>query len=59
MDLHHNLFYGYRGPNIGDSDRERQLENNVTKAVITTLRLGGEPVWRPFWSNLACLTPRT
>ena len=31
MDLHDNLFYGYRGPNTADSDRERQLENNVTK----------------------------
>ncbi len=48
MDLHHNLFYSYRGPNTGDGDRERQLENNVTKALINTLQLGEEAVWRPF-----------
>ena len=52
MDLHHNLFYGYRGPHSADSDRERQLENNVTKALINTLRLGGESVWRPFLAEL-------
>jgi hypothetical protein len=52
MDLHHNLFYSYRGPNIGEGDRERQLENNVTKALINTLRLGGKAVWQPFLARL-------
>jgi hypothetical protein len=47
MDLHHNLFYGYRGPGT-DADRDQQLENNVTKALINTLRLGGTDVWRRF-----------
>lgn len=57
MDLHHNLFYGYRGPGT-DADRDRQLENNVTKALINTLRLGGEAVWRPFlaWLGIADAT---
>jgi hypothetical protein len=41
MDLHHNLFYTYRGPTI-DADRDPQLENNLTKALINTLRLGAE-----------------
>ena len=48
MDLHHNLFYSYRGANTDDVDRDRQLENNLTKALINTLKLGGETVWRPF-----------
>ena len=42
MDLHHNLFYGYRGPDTEGDDRDRQLENNVTKALINTLDLGGD-----------------
>jgi hypothetical protein len=55
MDLHHNLFYSYRGPDTEGNDCDRQLENNVTKALINTLRLGGEPVWRPFltWLGIA------
>src|SRR4051812_27040958 len=48
MDLHHNLFYGYRGPVLDEGDRERQLENNLTKALLNTLSLGGRPVWQPF-----------
>ena len=52
MDLHHNLFYGYRGPNTEGADRDRQLENNVTKALINTLCLGGQTVWRPFLAEL-------
>ena len=57
MDLHHNLFYTYHGP-CSDTDRDRQLENNVTKALINTLRLGGEAVWRPFlaWLGIANAT---
>jgi len=52
MDLHHNLFYSYRGPNADDADRDRQLENNLTKALINTLEFGGETVWRPFLATL-------
>jgi hypothetical protein len=52
VDLHHNLFYSYRGPNPDDADRDRQLENNLTKALINTLSLGGEAVWRPFLDEL-------
>ena len=52
MDLHHNLFYSYRGPIPDEGARERQLENNVTKALVNTLRLGGESVWRPFLVEL-------
>jgi len=52
MDLHHNLFYSYRGADVAEVDRERQLEDNVTKALINTLRLGGEDVWRPFLAEV-------
>lgn len=53
MDLHHNIFYSYRGPDTVGADRDRrQLENNLTKALINTLSLGGEAVWRPFLSEL-------
>ena len=52
MDLHHNIFYSYRGPDTVGVDRDRQLENNLTKALINTLSLGGEAVWRPFLSEL-------
>ena len=52
MDLHHNLFYAYRGSNTDEADRDRQLENNLTKALINTLKLGGESVWRPFLAKL-------
>lgn len=52
MDLHHNLFYSYRGPNTDTADRDRQLENNLTKALINTLCLGGDAVWRPFLEDL-------
>lgn len=54
MDLHHNLFYSYRGQNTDTADRDRQLENNVTKALINTLDLGGSGVCCPFlaWLGL-------
>ena len=52
MDLHCNLFYSYRGPDTRSVDRDRQLENNLTKALINTLELGGESVWRPFLDAL-------
>jgi hypothetical protein len=52
VDLHHNLFYSYRGPIIDAADSERQLENNLTKALINMLSLGGEAVWRPFLNDL-------
>ena len=52
MDLHHNIFYSYRGPDTIGVDRDRQIENNITKAMINTLSLGGEAVWRPFLGEL-------
>jgi hypothetical protein len=52
VDLHHNLFYSYRGPTADNADRDRQIENNLTKALINTLSLGGESVWQLFLSDL-------
>lgn len=52
MDLHHNIFYSYRGVNSVGVDRDGQLENNLTKALINTLCHGGKSIWQPFLANL-------
>lgn len=57
MDLHHNVYYCYRGSNTDNADRDRQLENNLTKALINSLALGGEEVWGPFLADLGLGRP--
>jgi hypothetical protein len=52
VDLHHNVFYSYRGQIAQADDRERQLENNLTKALVNTLSLGGEDVCRAFLAEI-------
>ncbi len=58
MDLHHNLYYSYRGSATSDVDRDRQLENNLTKALMNTLILGGEEVSQPFIRSLGVANPK-
>ena len=38
MDRHLNIFHAYRQGGFEDADRERVLEDNVTRALIITLR---------------------
>jgi hypothetical protein len=48
VDFHHNVFYYYRGSKAEERGRERQLEDNTTKALINMLEHGRERVVAPF-----------
>ena len=44
-DLHHNIFYYYRGPNqLKQGPYDQQLEDNTTKALANTLKHCSPPV---------------
>lgn len=43
-DFHRNVFYYYRGAQRSNKDRDSQLENNTTKALINTLDHCGDAV---------------
>ncbi len=47
-NFYHNIFYYYRGAQESDKNRERQLEDNTTKALINTLEYGGRKVRNGF-----------
>lgn len=47
-DFHHNIFYYYRGAMQEDSQFERQLEDNTTKALINTLEHCSQSVSQKF-----------
>jgi len=47
-DFHHNIFYYYRGATQADSQFERQLEDNTTKALINTLEHCSQSVSQKF-----------
>ncbi len=47
-DFHHNIFYYYRGARQADSEFERQLEDNTTKALINTLEHCSQTVSQRF-----------
>lgn len=36
-DPHFNIFYSYRGPSTSEGPSVRQLEDNLTRAVVVTL----------------------
>ena len=38
MDRHFNAFYAYRHGNYRDTERERILEDNVTRALMIVLK---------------------
>ena len=47
-DFHNNVFYYYRGAKQRESDRDKQLEDNFTKALINTLSHAGGAVRKQF-----------
>jgi hypothetical protein len=47
-DPHFNIFHAYRGPVSFDEARERQLEDNLTRALIVTLSTVRNPEARRF-----------
>ena len=47
-DFHNNIFYYYRGAKQRESDRDKQLEDNFTKALINTLSHAGGAVRKQF-----------
>ncbi len=47
-DFHHNIFYYYRGAIKDNRVRERQLEDNTTKALINTLQYSNRIVVNKF-----------
>lgn len=51
-DFHHNIFYYYRGAKQSEKEREQQLENNTTKALINTLQHCSPEVTREFLKEL-------
>ena len=51
-DFHRNIFYYYRGASLSDDQRERQLENNTTKALINTLEHCDRSVCQKFLTQI-------
>jgi hypothetical protein len=55
-DFHHNVFYYYHGAHRSEQEREQQLENNTTKALVNTLEHCGDGVAIRFLSWLGIKT---
>jgi hypothetical protein len=60
-DFHHNIFYYYRGAQQSDQERERQLEDNTTKALVNTLEHCDPKVTFGFlnWLGIKATKPAT
>lgn len=56
--FYHNIFYYYRGAKDSDRNRERQLEDNTTKALINTLQYGGKETRIAFLKWLGIDNPK-
>jgi hypothetical protein len=58
-DFHHNIFYYYRGAQRSGQDRDQQLEDNTTKALINTLECCSPMVALKFlaWLGIAATEP--
>ncbi len=54
----HNVFAYYRGTSQPDGEREKQLEDNTTKALVNTLRFSGPSVAKCFLKWLGIASPR-
>ncbi|MCE5251230.1 hypothetical protein LLG96_13520 [bacterium] len=56
-DFHHNIFYYYRGARQEDSEFERQLEDNTTKALINVLEHCSQTVLQKFleWLGIVAI----
>jgi len=54
-DFHHNIFYCYRGAHQQEREKERQLEDNVTKALINTLQHANGRIRKEFlkWLDIS------
>lgn len=57
-DFHRNIFSYYRGASQPEQDRERQLEDNTTKALVNALEHCDRRVATKFLEWLGISTPR-
>jgi len=57
-DFHRNIFSYFRGGSETEKDRERQLENNTTKALVNTLEHCSPHVSAEFLEWLGISSPR-
>jgi hypothetical protein len=57
-DFHRNIFSYYRGASQPEQDREQQLEDNTTKALVNTLEHCRRHVATKFLEWLGISTPR-
>ena len=54
-DPHQNIFYYYKGQNKNEIQKERQLEDNTTKALINLLEFSDDKVLKLFLHKLGVI----